>query len=75
MLHVGGQTVLLSLRYDELSWDFARPSNERIATCLPCLFLQFAVVENGRRYSKLLQIFSKQVRNEQYRRDLPLLTW
>ncbi|KAK8387513.1 hypothetical protein O3P69_018208 [Scylla paramamosain] len=53
-------TVLLSLRYDELSWDFARPSNERIATCLPCLFLQFAVVENGRRYSKLLQIFSKQ---------------
>nr|XP_045588429.1 FERM domain-containing protein 8-like isoform X2 [Procambarus clarkii] len=53
-------TVLLSLRYDELSWDFARPSNERSATCLPCLFLQFAVVENGRRYSKLLQIFSKQ---------------
>ncbi|XP_042224766.1 FERM domain-containing protein 8-like isoform X2 [Homarus americanus] len=52
--------VLLSLRYDELSWDFARPSNERSATCLPCLFLQFAVVENGRRYSKLLQIFSKQ---------------
>ncbi|XP_053631572.1 FERM domain-containing protein 8 isoform X1 [Cherax quadricarinatus] len=53
-------TVLVSLRYDELSWDFARPSNERSATCLPCLFLQFAVVENGRRYSKLLQIFSKQ---------------
>ncbi|XP_071525135.1 FERM domain-containing protein 8 isoform X2 [Panulirus ornatus] len=53
-------TVLLSLRYDELSWDFARPSNDRNASCLPCLFLQFAVVENGRRYSKLLQIFSKQ---------------
>ncbi|KAK3876580.1 hypothetical protein Pcinc_018643 [Petrolisthes cinctipes] len=53
-------TVLLSLRYDELSWDFARPSNERVPTCLPCLFLQFGVVEAGRRYSKLLQVFSKQ---------------
>lgn len=53
-------TVLLSLRYDELSWDYARPSNERNLHCLPCLFLQFAVVENGRRFSKLLQIFSKQ---------------
>ncbi|XP_047494418.1 FERM domain-containing protein 8-like isoform X1 [Penaeus chinensis] len=53
-------TVLLSLRYDELSWDYARPSNERNPHCLPCLFLQFAVVENGRRFSKLLQIFSKQ---------------
>ncbi|KAK7077981.1 FERM domain-containing protein 8 [Halocaridina rubra] len=53
-------SVLLSLRYDELSWDFARPSNERNTSCLPCLFLQFAVVENGRRFSKLLQIFSKQ---------------
>ncbi|XP_068228996.1 FERM domain-containing protein 8 isoform X2 [Palaemon carinicauda] len=53
-------TVLLSLRYDELSWDFARPSNDRSTSCLPCLFLQFAVVENGRRFSKLLQIFSKQ---------------
>ncbi|CAL4139702.1 unnamed protein product, partial [Meganyctiphanes norvegica] len=52
--------VLLSLRYDEVSWDFARPSNDRNPDCLPCLFLQFAVVENGRRYSKLLQIFSKQ---------------
>ncbi|ROT74768.1 hypothetical protein C7M84_006722, partial [Penaeus vannamei] len=40
-------TVLLSLRYDELSWDYARPSNERNLHCLPCLFLQFAVVENG----------------------------
>ncbi|XP_037794110.1 FERM domain-containing protein 8-like [Penaeus monodon] len=54
-------TVLLSLRYDELSWDYARPSHERNPHCLPCLFLQFAVVENGRRFSKLLQIFSKQV--------------
>ncbi|XP_064113750.1 FERM domain-containing protein 8-like isoform X2 [Macrobrachium nipponense] len=53
-------TVLLSLRYDELSWDFARPSSDRSTSCLPCLFLQFAVVENGRRFSKLLQIFSKQ---------------
>ncbi|MCL4132034.1 UNVERIFIED_CONTAM: hypothetical protein GTU68_038867, partial [Idotea baltica] len=53
-------TILLSLRYDEMSWDFARPSNDRNTDCLPCLFLQFAVVENGRRYSKVLQVFSKQ---------------
>lgn len=55
------QTILLSLKYDEMSWDFARPSNDRSEDCLPCLFLQFAVVENGRRYSKVLQVFSKQV--------------
>ncbi|KAF2368755.1 FERM central domain [Trinorchestia longiramus] len=52
--------VLLSLRYDELSWEFAQPSNDWSSDSMPCLFLQFAVVEGARRYSKVLQIFSKQ---------------
>ncbi|XP_017779690.1 PREDICTED: FERM domain-containing protein 8 [Nicrophorus vespilloides] len=53
-------TVLVGLRYDELSWDFARPSKEDDPNCLPCLFLQFVVVENGARVSKILQVFSRQ---------------
>ncbi|XP_026471357.1 FERM domain-containing protein 8 [Ctenocephalides felis] len=53
-------TLLLGLRYPELSWDFAKPSREELPECLPCLFLQFAVLENGARVYKVLQIFSKQ---------------
>lgn len=54
------QTVLLGLRYEDLSWEFARPSREDDPNCLPCLFLQFMVVENGTRVSKILQVFSRQ---------------
>lgn len=50
----------MGLRYEELSWDHARPSKEDDPNCLPCLFLQFLVLENGARVSKILQIFSKQ---------------
>ncbi|KAK9745163.1 FERM central domain [Popillia japonica] len=53
-------TVLLGLRYEELSWDYARPSKEDDLNCFPCIFLQFIVVENGTRVSKILQIFSRQ---------------
>uniref|UniRef100_A0A146L8J5 FERM domain-containing protein 8 n=2 Tax=Lygus hesperus TaxID=30085 RepID=A0A146L8J5_LYGHE len=53
-------TLLVGLRYEELSWDFAKPSQEDNPDCLPCLFLQFRVVENGTHVSKILQIFSKQ---------------
>lgn len=53
-------TVLLGLRYEELNWDYARPSKEDDPNCLPCLFLQFLVVENGSRVSKILQVFSRQ---------------
>ncbi|XP_026760798.1 FERM domain-containing protein 8 [Galleria mellonella] len=52
-------TVLLGLLYEELSWDFGLPSDDN-EDCLPCLFLQFMVVENGLRVSKILQVFSKQ---------------
>nr|XP_049704886.1 FERM domain-containing protein 8 [Helicoverpa armigera] len=52
-------TVLLGLLYEELSWDFGIPSDDN-EDCLPCLFLQFMVVENGLRVSKILQVFSKQ---------------
>lgn len=54
------QTVLVGLKYEEMSWDFARPSREEDPNCFPCLFLQFMVVENGARVSKILQIFSRQ---------------
>lgn len=54
------QTLLLGLRYEDLSWDYARPSREDDPYCLPCLFLQFMIVENGARVSKILQIFSRQ---------------
>ncbi|OWR44752.1 putative FERM domain-containing protein FRMD8P1 isoform X1 [Danaus plexippus] len=52
-------TVLLGLLYEELSWDIGLPSDDN-EDCLPCLFLQFMVVENGLRVSKILQVFSKQ---------------
>lgn len=52
----------MGLRYEEFNWDYARPSKEDDPDCLPCLFLQFLVVENGTRVSKMLQVFSKQVK-------------
>ena len=52
--------VLLGLNIQELSWDCAKPSQENNEDCLPCLFIQFCVIENGRRVSKILQIFSRQ---------------
>jgi hypothetical protein len=52
--------VLLGLKHEELSWDYAKPSQENNDDCLPCLFIQFCVIENGRRVSKILQIFSRQ---------------
>lgn len=52
--------VVLGLRYQELSWDSARPVQENNPDCLPCLFLQFQVLEDGQRVFKVLQVFSKQ---------------
>lgn len=57
------QTVLLGLRYQDLSWDSARPVQENNPDCLSCLFLQFQVLEGGQRVFKVLQVFSKQVRS------------
>jgi hypothetical protein len=48
--------VLLGLKFEELSWDYAKPSQENNEDCLPCLFLQFCAIENGRRVSKILQV-------------------
>jgi len=92
--------VLLGLKFEELSWDYAKPrhgfsqlltlqhtkylswpifmdignpvffmeqscekpvpcsSQENNEDCLPCLFIQFCVIENGRRVSKILQVCS-----------------
>nr|CAI5846960.1 unnamed protein product [Callosobruchus analis] len=52
--------VLLGLRFEEFSWEYARPSKEGDPNCQPCLFVQFMVVENGARVSKILQVFSRQ---------------
>ncbi|KAK6635812.1 hypothetical protein RUM44_001066 [Polyplax serrata] len=53
-------TLLLGLKYKDMSWDYAKPSQEDNPDCLPCLFIQFVVLENGARVSKILQVFSKQ---------------
>ena len=50
------KVVLLGLKFEELSWDYAKPSQENNEDCLPCLFIQFCVIENGRRVSKILQV-------------------
>ena len=60
LLLVFVQVVLLGLKFEELSWDYAKPSQENNEDCLPCLFIQFCVIENGRRVSKILQVFSRQ---------------
>lgn len=52
--------MVLGLRYEEFSWDCSKPSREDNPDCLPCLFIQFGVVENGARVSKMLQVFSRQ---------------
>ncbi len=51
---------MLALKLEELSWDYAKPSQENNEDCLPCLFIQFCVIENQQRVSKILQIFSRQ---------------
>ncbi|XP_031831338.1 FERM domain-containing protein 8 Bili [Nomia melanderi] len=53
-------SLLLGLKYSELSWEMAKPSDESNLDCLPCLFLQFPVRENGARVYKILQVFSRQ---------------
>ncbi|XP_015117686.1 putative FERM domain-containing protein FRMD8P1 [Diachasma alloeum] len=53
-------SLLLGLKYPNLSWEMAKPSDESNPDCLPCLFLQFPVRENGTRVYKILQVFSKQ---------------
>ncbi|XP_012254740.1 FERM domain-containing protein 8 isoform X1 [Athalia rosae] len=53
-------SLLLGLKYSELSWEMAKPSDEGNPDCLPCLFLQFPVRENGAHVFKILQVFSRQ---------------
>uniref|UniRef100_A0A1A9VLZ9 FERM domain-containing protein 8 n=1 Tax=Glossina austeni TaxID=7395 RepID=A0A1A9VLZ9_GLOAU len=53
-------TLLLGLRYEDLSWDFAKPSATDDPECLTCIFIQFDAVENGIQTSKLMQVFSRQ---------------
>ncbi|KAI5741654.1 hypothetical protein M8J76_015819 [Diaphorina citri] len=57
-------SLLLSLRYEEFSWDLGTPAAamQENPDCMSCIFLQFLVLENGTRVSKILQVFSKQAR-------------
>lgn len=52
--------VLLSLHYQQFSWDYANPLQSNNPDCLPCLFIQFHMPGTRRQESKLLQIFSRQ---------------
>ncbi|KAL1500746.1 hypothetical protein ABEB36_006192 [Hypothenemus hampei] len=64
--------VILGLRYEEFNWECSRRTTTITTTTtatatrdqnpdsMPCLFIQFNVVENGARVSKMLQVFSKQ---------------
>ncbi|XP_065222741.1 FERM domain-containing protein 8 isoform X2 [Planococcus citri] len=51
--------LLLGLKYEDFSWELGKPHKSN-PDCLPCIFIQFAVIENGARVSKIMQIFSKQ---------------
>ncbi|XKL61935.1 hypothetical protein PGB90_001768 [Kerria lacca] len=51
--------LLLGLKYEEFSWELGKPSKQN-NDCLPCIFIQFLIIENGARVSKIMQIFSKQ---------------
>jgi hypothetical protein len=49
------------LKFEDFSWELGKPSKTNSGDCLPCIFLQFVVIETGVRVSKIMQIFSKQV--------------
>lgn len=52
--------LLLSVKFKNLSWDYAAPSDLDDPDCLPCLFVQFQIPGLITRDSKLIQIFSRQ---------------
>lgn len=37
------KTLLLGLRYEDMSWDYAKPSASDDPECLTCIFLQVSV--------------------------------
>lgn len=39
--------MLLGLRYEELSWDFAKPSTTDDIDCMPCIFIQVSGGQSG----------------------------
>ena len=53
------QHVILSLRYNELSWDYTAANADQEDE--PVLWLEFDGSEDGRPVNKLLQVFSWQV--------------
>ena len=55
----------MGLLYHELSWEYAEPKEAENKNCMPCLFLQFHAKENGDVVTKLLQIFSREVSNQE----------
>jgi hypothetical protein len=45
--------ILLGLKHEELSWDYAKPSQENNEDCLPCLFIQGRDSPICKNYSQL----------------------
>ena len=51
----------MGLRYDDVTWEYAEPTDRANPNCIPCIFLQFKMTEHRERVSKVLQVFSRQV--------------
>lgn len=60
VIDVRESIILLSLRYREMSWNYACPSKPENPNCLPCLFVQFKIQFQNPQEFKVLQIFSRQ---------------
>lgn len=52
--------LLLSMKFKNLSWDYAAACQPENPDCLPCLFVQFKLPNQRARDSKMIQIFSHQ---------------
>ncbi|XP_035208895.1 FERM domain-containing protein 8-like isoform X4 [Stegodyphus dumicola] len=52
--------LLLSMKFRNLSWDYAAAFKAENPDCLPCLFIQFKIPGQRTRETKLIQIFSYQ---------------
>ncbi|KFM62647.1 FERM domain-containing protein 8, partial [Stegodyphus mimosarum] len=52
--------LLLSMKFRNLSWDYAAASKAENPDCLPCLFIQFKIPGQRTRETNLIQIFSYQ---------------
>ena len=52
----------MGLMYHEFSWEYAEPRDQENKNCMPCLFIRFGAREEGERVTKMLQVFSREVK-------------